>query len=230
MRHKQDGNYAKQYGQYILLIITFVIIAAWLSKLQAAKAEGCKMTKDLSNIQSCHLCKYSKNWRLVKRGLRLSCFYFICAQKRQIKGRCICVTLNEQVSVNQSKWITNSEKNSRISEGLSNYSPVFMKARLQLSGPVWASCKHNQRELSPPGPGTDTLKRDSLTWLGKSRGSMPRANWCPFLHFFLNLITVMSLETVGCTTANVDAGKTHSTQVLLAAESKAHHQAQTQHR
>lgn len=82
----------------------------------------------------------------MKRGLRLSCFYFICAQKRQIKGRCICVTLNEQVSVNQSKWITNSEKNSRISEGLSNYSLVFMKARLQLSGPVWASCKHNQRE------------------------------------------------------------------------------------
>lgn len=40
----------------------------------------------------------------------------------------------------------------------------------------------------------------------------------------------MSLETAGCTTANVDAGKTRGTQVLLAAESKAHHQAQTQHR
>lgn len=162
----------------------------------------------------------------------LHCLFYL-RKKRQIKGCRIYITLNEQVSVNQSKWITNSEKNSCISQGLSNYRPVFMKARLQLNGPVWASCKHNQREpiaARPRCPYAEEKFSDLTGEVQRKHASGQLVPIPPFYFFFLNLITVMSLETAGCTTANVDAGKTHGTQVLLAAESKAHHQAQTQHR
>lgn len=114
-----------------------------------------------------------------------STVYVLCAQKRQIEGCRICITLNEQVSVNQSKWITNSEKNSCISELLSNYRPVFMKARLQLSGPVWASCKHNQREPIAARPRDPYAEERFSDLNGEVHRKHASGQLVPILPFFL---------------------------------------------
>ena len=140
------------------------------------------------------------------------------------------------ISVNHSKWIRNL--NGCISEGLYNYKLVIMTAWVQLNAPVWVSYKQKQREpiirsgrlqgrvpVAQPEPVWEVLRL-----AGEVQRKHAAGQALPSSPLF-NLITVMSLETVGCTTSNVDADKhtcAHSLSALsLAAECKAHHQTQT---
>lgn len=112
LRHKQDGSYAKQHRQWILLIVTFVItvFSLWLSKLQAAKANGCKVTSDLSSIQSCY------SVRTVKTDSR-STVYFLSLCKRSsraVNAVYAWATLNKQVSV-ELQWMDHKlQKKNRL--------------------------------------------------------------------------------------------------------------------
>lgn len=144
------------------------------------------------------------------------------------------------ISVNHSKWIRNLEKNGCISEGLYNYKLVIMTAWVQLNTPVWVSYKQKQREpiirsgrlqgrvpAAQPEPVWEVLRL-----AGEVQRKHAAGQALPSSPLF-NLITVMSLETVGCTTSNVDADKhtalTHFSALSLAAECKANHQTQTRH-
>lgn len=148
---KQDGSHAKQRRRWILLIVTFVItvFSLWLSKLQAAKAKGCKVTSDLSNIQSCHsVCT-------VKADSRSPVYFFIVVQKKRRSGEgrvCVGKHLIREWVLNRSKCITTSSR--RIgcaTEGLPNYRLVIMTAWQQLSATVWVSykqeCWHSGAEV-----------------------------------------------------------------------------------
>ena len=122
---------------------------------------------------------------------------------------------------NHNKWIRNSEKNGCTSEGLYDYKLLIMTAWVQLNAPVWVSYKQKQREpiircrrlqgrvpVAQPEPVWEVLR---LT--GEVQRKHAAGQALPGSPLF-NLITVMSLETVGCTTSNVDADKhtalTHS--------------------
>lgn len=112
------------------------------------------------------------------------------------------------------KWIRNSEKNGSISEGLYNYKPVIMTAWVQLNAPVWVSYKQKQREpiircgrlqrrvpVAQPEPVWEVLRLAEEVQRKHAAGQA-----FPGSPLF-NLITVMSLETIGCTATNVDADK-----------------------
>lgn len=96
-----------------------------------------------------------------------------------------------------------------------------MSAWVQLNTPVWVSYKQKQREpiirsgrlqgqvpVAQPEPVWEVLRLTREVQRKHAAGQPP-----PSSRLF-NLITVMSLETVGCTTSNVDADKhaalTHS--------------------
>lgn len=99
-------------------------------------------------------------------------------------------------------------------EGLYNYKLVIMTAWVQLNAPVWVAYKQKQREpiircrrpqgrvpVAQPEPVWEVL---CLT--GEVQRKHAAGQALPSSPLF-NLITVMSLETVGCTTSNVDADK-----------------------
>lgn len=145
---------------------------------------------------------------------------FICAKTKQIAEK-QDLQFAKCVSVNHNKWIRYSEKNCCISKGLYNHKLVIMTAWVQLNTPVWVSYKQKQREpiirsrrlqgrvpVAQPEPMWEVLRL-----AGEVQRKHAAGQALPSSPLF-NLITVMSLETVGCTTSNVDADKhtalTHS--------------------
>lgn len=141
----------------------------------------------------------------------------------------------KRICANHNKWVRNSEKNGRVWEGLYNYKLVIMTAWVHLDTPVWVSYKQKQQEpiiRSRRLQGWVPQAQSEPVWevlllTGEVQRKHAISQALPSSPLF-NLITVMSLETVGCTTSNVDVDKQHCTPWLsLLAECKAHHHAAT---
>lgn len=157
------------------------------------------------------ICEDKLKGRLICFSSVLHCLCFDCAKTVTAESR-ICCILNVLVwtTINGSEI----QKTGCISEGLYNYKLVIMTAWVQLNAPVWVSYKQKQREpiircrrlqgrvsVSQPEPVWEVLRLAGEVQREHAAGQeLPRSP-------LFNLITVMSLETVGCTTSNVDADK-----------------------
>lgn len=162
----------------------------------------------------------------------------LCKNPQWNDERRICCFLNVLVwtAVNSSE----TQKNMWTSEGFHNYKLVIMTAWAQSSAPVWVSHKQKQQDriirsrtlqrFFPPAQ--SELMWEVLSLSGEVQKKHAVGQALPSSPLF-NLITVMSLETAGCTTTNVDADKraalSHSLTywLSLAAKCKVNHQAQS---